>query len=69
MQKMSKLESKLSNIEVSEAPSLTNAIQSAINAVLHSNRFCSLGEKRVDEAVSDACWDLCDGVSRKSMIK
>ena len=54
MQNISSLESKLSNIVVSEAPNLTDAIESPINAVLTSNRFCRLGGKKVGQAVSDS---------------
>ena len=69
MRKISSLESKISNIEVSGATNLTNAIQSAINAVLSSPRFCRLGGRKIGQAISNACWEVRNGIARNQIMK
>ena len=66
---ISYLESKLSNVEVSGATNLTDAIQSAMNAVLSSAKFCRIGRKRVGQAISDACWELRNVIAWKHIMK
>ena len=69
MRKISTLQSKLSNVEVSEAPSLWEALEIGISSVLNSTKYCRLGAKKVAAAINDACWCVKNGVARKENIK